>query len=759
MDDEQRRSAKRQMMVLMQMGRGFQEAANIAGVQTSRSTAYRWFQAFRLRGEAALHDGRHGHRAKVLEPVLQWLKDTCATTPQAPSSLLQKELHEHLGVQISITHLNRIRAAHDLTRQAVGMKKHHGHRSSSELTWQEGAGGLLLVAAAGETGLLSCLEEALPPVSSSGKTSRALLLTLLLLHAVGLRRTRDLRGYTGAALGLLTGRKRAYGYFHVERFLTQQAKSGGSERLTTTLGTWTARLWHSGKVAAQEWPSCFYIDGHRKPVYTDKLIPRGLIGNSGKVLGARALVLLHDEQGHPLLATTHRGDQHLTIGMPQILARYQASGAVIDHSRLIVDREGMAACFLRDLAEASYTVVTLLRTDQYTGINSFTEVGTFVPLTYDRDGQVVREVAPACFALPLPDQVGQTLPLRVALIRDWRRQIRGPEEEEASDERNAHKRGWWREGWKAQPTPAPPTTAKLIPIVTTASTCDAVELAITYTQRWSAQENIIRDFLLPLGLDTNHGYGKTEVENSEVSKKRSALEKRLSNIQRWTVSAQDRAQRASKLYNRLCKQAKQQGEQLYRALNERVWELEAQSTMSSYQLRAESKRLQAEADAELAPLWQRVYQVLDRSNKEYAKCERYAHEQCDILRELEDLEKSERVMYELDNRKDQLMTGCKLALANLVMWARDHYFPASYTHATWGRLAPFFQLTGRVLSLPDEVCVELHAFNDRKLNRDLLALCQRVNHTQPRLPDGRLLLFTARALACPILDVQKCQIA
>ena len=278
-----------------------------------------------------------------------------------------------------------------------------------------------------------------------------------------------------------------------------------------------------------------------------------------------------------------------------------------------------------------------------------------MPLTSDRDGQVVREVAPARFALPLPESSGQTLPLRVALIRDWRRQIITPEEEEAQDERNAHKRGWWRDGWKAEPTPAPPTQAKLIPIVTTALTCDdAVELATTYTRRWAAQENSIRDFLLPLGLDTNHGYGKTEVENSEVSKKRAALEKRLSNIQCWTVSAETRAQRASKLYNRLCKQTKQHGEQLYRVLNEQVWELEAQGTMSSYQLRAESKRLQAQADAELAPLWQRVYRVLDKSNKEYAKCERYAHEQCDLLRALEDMEKNERTIYELDVRPVQL---------------------------------------------------------------------------------------------------------
>jgi hypothetical protein len=48
---------------------------------------------------------------------------------------------------------------------------------------------------------------------------RYLLLTLLFLQAVGLQRTWDLRGYSGQALALLTGRDRTYGYRHTERFL------------------------------------------------------------------------------------------------------------------------------------------------------------------------------------------------------------------------------------------------------------------------------------------------------------------------------------------------------------------------------------------------------------------------------------------------------------------------------------------------------------------------------------------------------------
>ncbi len=88
------------------------------------------------------------------------------------------------------------------------------------------------------------------------------------------------------------------------------------------------------------------------------------------------------------------------------------------------------------------------------------------------------------------------------------------------------------------------------------------------------------------------------------------------------------------------------------------------------------------------------------------------------------------------------MTVCKVALANLAMWVRDHYFPASYAHATWLRLVPFFRLSGTVVPDATTVQVELRPFNDRALNRDLALLCERVNEASPRLPDGRLLRFT-----------------
>jgi len=272
-------------------------------------------------------------------------------------------------------------------------------------------------------------------------------------------------------------------------------------------------------------------------------------------------------------------------------------------------------------------------------------------LTHDCKGQVIREVAQACFALPLPDQKGQILPLQVALIRDLRHQVPCvPLEEDPHQDPGLP--AWWRENWQAEPTKAGPTTAKLIPIVTTAPHIDAVELAQTYIRRWPLQEIVIRDYLLPLGLDTNHGYGKTPVPNSEVSKKRAALEKRLSDIQQWAPAARERSSKALLRYTRLRKETKAKGEERYRVLDEQLQKLQAQG-VSPAQWKIERNRLQAEAEREMQELWTCVSRVLETSNKEFAKWERYCREQGDLLRALEDLAAQERAMYELDVRPVQ----------------------------------------------------------------------------------------------------------
>ncbi len=116
MEQEQRQAAKRRIFELMQAGQPWQAAA--AGIQVSRSTAYRWQQEVRTRGEAALQESRHGHPAKVLPPVLHWLESRLQASSLVPSSQLQRELQEQLGVRISVSHLNAVRATHGWSNAA-----------------------------------------------------------------------------------------------------------------------------------------------------------------------------------------------------------------------------------------------------------------------------------------------------------------------------------------------------------------------------------------------------------------------------------------------------------------------------------------------------------------------------------------------------------------------------------------------------------------------------------------------------------------
>jgi hypothetical protein len=621
--------------------------------------------------------------------------------------------------------------------------------------------------------LLAALTAAIPSPTTSTRfahllttTLHSLLLTVLFLTAAGLKRTWDLRSYTGSMLALLSGRACAYGYRHVERFLADLARSGGAEALTDALAQWTAQLWLPQTSQSSAPIVTYYIDGHRKPAYTHDRIPRGLIGRTGAILGCRALVLLHDDRGHPLLITTHRGDQHLTIGLPQIVARYAQATAQKPINRIVVDREGMGGDFLAALVAAGYTVITILRSDQYEDLRSFSEVGPFEPLITDRHGVVVREVATARFQLAVPTQPDNPLVLQVALIRDLRRRMPlSPAAQDDLDDPdwvppNHHwladlpnnERGWWEADWVATAAPPEPTQPKLIPIVSTAEVGSAVALAQLYSGRWPQQENIIRDWLLPLGLDTNHGYAKSAVEHSEVAKQRAGLEQRRDTLARWAERARERGQRASARYQKRVKHLKQRGNELYQALTAHINKLRQQG-ISEELRQSESKAMQRLAEAELLELRYGMERAWNESNDEHSKLERYCREQRKVLRSLEELNASEQQMYELNNDKDQVMTVCKVALANLGMWTRDCYFPSSYEHATWKRLEPFFRLPGQIAWGRDEVHVSLRPFNDCQLNRDLAVVCERVATVAPHLPDGRRLVFSVAATHRLNLDV------
>jgi hypothetical protein len=356
---------------------------------------------------------------------------------------------------------------------------------------------LLRLSAVQHTGLLDAfvtavMEVADPAISGLSPPNPAvvahLLLTLLFLPVAGLARTWDLRSYTGTMLAILSGRERAYSQRYTERFLARLAHAGAAKRLTEVIARWTWSLWQAASDEPHA-PAVFYVDGHRKAVYSDVLVPRGPVGKlDGKILGCRELVVLHDAQAHPLLATTHRGDQHLTIGLPQMLHCYEQATGQTQVQRVVVDREGMAAEFLAQLHQEGRQVVTRLGSDQYEGEGSFEQIGAWQPWRYNRAGQVICEVASARFTLPRPNPLDPPVQVEVALIRDWRKLLVVEQAAEAlaaqdwQAELAPKLQRFWEEGWQALPAPPAPTTPKLIPVITTGHGMEAVELAHTYAE-------------------------------------------------------------------------------------------------------------------------------------------------------------------------------------------------------------------------------------------------------------------------------------
>ncbi len=569
---------------------------------------------------------------------------------------------------------------------------------------------MLLLAAAKPPGLLSRLVTALmqsadpsiPGLSPPNPEVVArLLLTLLFLPVAGLARTWDLRSYTGTMLAVLTGRERAYSQRYTERFLARLAHAGAAEDLTEVMAKWTWSLWQTEQPASDQpdAPAVFYVDGHRKAVYSDVLVPRGPVGNlGGKILGCRELVVLQDTSGHPLLATTHRGDHHLTTGLPQMLHCYeQATGQAL-MQRVVVDRDQMAAEFLAHLQLEGRQVVTLLRSDQYEGEGSFGQVGAWQPWRSNRRGQVICEVASARFTLARPNPLAPPVEVEVALIGDWRKWLVVERADETADDQDwqadlapQHQR-FWEDGWQALPAPPAPTTPKLIPVVTSGHGMDAVELAQTYFQRWKCQETSMRDWLIPLNLDTNHGYAKEQVVNSELAKRQLVTTGRQHRLEHLAQAC--RARFASLREQDAQLEAQVQTYEQHRS------ELSMQVTHFEEAGRREEREYFPVKARHVATEWE-VRQRKAKLEKHAVRrqglldtCQGYCRELRHVLRQQEDLEAQARQMYELDHAKDQLMTLVKVGLANLGMWVRDQYFGEGYQHCGWQRLLPFFQLGG-----------------------------------------------------------------
>ena len=131
MKDHPERTARLHFLEYLFAGHSWQSAVSQSGLHISRSTAYRLRQRAREEAKAALVflDDRHGHPYKMTEPVRAWMVELCTANPQVASSQIQAELKATFGREVSISQINRVRAASGVTRQ--GQKQVEGQREKN----------------------------------------------------------------------------------------------------------------------------------------------------------------------------------------------------------------------------------------------------------------------------------------------------------------------------------------------------------------------------------------------------------------------------------------------------------------------------------------------------------------------------------------------------------------------------------------------------------------------------------------------------
>ncbi len=160
---QERRSVRLDLVRQVELGATASEAQRRCPVPMHRTTVYRPLKRVGQEGEQAFSERRHGHPVKLRGEVLTWLLDYRQSHASVSSSELQHLIAERFNLSVSVSQLNRVGAAHRRASRSSTARKAGKSGPDDCRGYHEQAGSLLLLAAAAETGLLTQLEQALPP--------------------------------------------------------------------------------------------------------------------------------------------------------------------------------------------------------------------------------------------------------------------------------------------------------------------------------------------------------------------------------------------------------------------------------------------------------------------------------------------------------------------------------------------------------------------------------------------------------------------
>jgi len=424
----------------------------------------------------------------------------------------------------------------------------------------------------------------------------------------------------------------------------------------------------------------FYIDCFRKAVWTKRNIPKGMHATRNQILKCLDIYFIHDSHGRPLLPLTRPGDSYLGEALfPLIEALEEAVGKEVVDFA-IFDREGLAVGVFQEFTKRKKHFVTVLKENQYTSIDDFEMSKRNKWITYKKDPKTGKETE-------------QILDCNKTLVDSKTKktyQVRSMLVREAGSE----------------------AFAVVVTNISRRQEPYAAKIVDKYKARWDQQENSFKQMKPSLYLDTNHGTNVVaQKDNRVIRRKITDLDKKIQAKKRKIESTWDKIQKCEEKLNQLNEKIEvyetniQKPEQYKKLIVRRV---RLEQSISSWRDKLNTN------ESMLAGLNKR-FQAIEQA----------------------------MVLYEIDSRKDHIMTNLETALNNADLFVKEHYLPKQYSRSDFRTTRDIlYRQQGKVLETKDNITVTLNHY-DQESEHQMLAefAAKRINDANLITNNGQHLII------------------
>jgi len=723
MDQIQRARAKESIILRWQAGEKLVRLIRESIISLTRAQWWALKKSYQKEGFTALLDKRGGRVPGIGSEMRRWIKEIKQEQPYLSHKLIIDLIKEKFHYKISRRHLTRIIKEEGIY-QPPGRPKKEVLFDKKKGIPLDCAGAWFLKGADSDMEGIKTITEVIldkrKEYLNDNNAPRWRTLhsfpttiihkneTLLYLPIFGMERPYHLDKYHKRGLGILTGSGTRYSYDTMDRHLGDLGKLEIGKPMSEKLAC--CYLEALCIEIELEDGSYFYIDGHAKHVWSSKNIPRVFFTTLNRAERGLHQFFINSSKGHPLILLTCPGDSRLPQEMFNLIDCFENAVGKRIMKAAIFDREGLSLEIFEEFDRRKKYFITLLRENQYKGIESFKIEEEFRPLKVekDKDGKikkVLEWVAQATYELKdLKEK--RKYPVRVALVK---KQVEGRE--------------------------------KLIPIITNLrknEEQDIARIAKRYFDRWPNQENIFKDMMEAIKSDSNHGYKKKKVENRVILRKKEEIEENLRGLTRNIRVATREVEKARK--------ERQSLEEIYQSrknlLNKERQELYLSlSRISSIEKRRELLRklkLTEEKLVKLSEEYPKHLSILEqklRNKEQYLKGLISKRE--GKQREIAALNLEEELF---ENRidKDQVMSNFKILLTNLSRYVQEQYFPKDYQQATLETMMKtFYRQDGYARVRKRRVDVTLYSYDNPDLQKAVEYACMKFNNSDLHTPSGQ----------------------